>query len=93
MSHAVETEEAKYAQEMGVSNETKPEDEPAPAVAKSDVKELRAQALSLLKSISDPVKKSNAKAAVAQAGLPTQITKIEDTEVLEKIIATIKANI
>lgn len=93
LSHAVETEEAKYAQEMGVSNETKPEDEPAPAVAKSDVKELRAQALSLLKSISDPVKKSNAKAAVAQAGLPTQITKIEDTEVLEKIIATIKANI
>lgn len=93
LSHAVETEEAKYAQEMGVSNETKPEDEPAPAVAKSDVKELRAQALRLLKSISDPVKKSNAKAAVAQAGLPTQITKIEDTEVLEKIIATIKANI
>lgn len=55
-------------------------------------KEIIAEINALLKSVALPEKQA-ARAAVKEAGLPDTFSKITDTEVLNKILSVVKANI
>lgn len=57
----------------------------------NEIDDLKAQITTVQKSLSSPVKKSNAKKALEKAGLPTQAKNITDVDTLKKYLEIISS--
>lgn len=84
IQEAIKTEERKYAQEIGVTQEEEPQEGSVP----SETQHLCEEITQRLSSMS-PVAKAAAK-AVTEAGLPSAFKKVTDESVLKQILSVIE---
>ncbi len=85
IQEAIKTEERKYAQEIGVTQEEEPQEGSVP----SETQHLCEEITQRLSSMS-PVAKAAAKKAVTEAGLPSAFKKVTDESVLKQILSVIE---
>lgn len=83
---AIKTEEKKYAEEIGVSQENEEQEEPKKE-SESDI--VKNEILDVLSKMS-PVAKAEAKRATTAAGLPSNFKKVDDIDVLKSILEVVK---
>jgi hypothetical protein len=81
LNDAVEIEEKKYAKEAGIGDVAE-----EPADKGENVADLRKQIIAKINSESNPVKRSAAKKHIESKGLPTAFSKVEDKEILHKVL-------
>lgn len=92
LDEAVKTEMKLTMRDLGLEDETqfkKESAEEAEASNGPDIDTLRARAKKMIAE-AGPVKSANAKKAVKDAGLPTAITKIEDYDIMLKVLAVME---